>query len=206
MLRHHLSYAGFTLLEILLAIFIFTIVSALVVSGLHVVLHSQSMTDEKAKQLSELQRTLLLMSQDITSSIDRSIINSKGGIDAAFIGTSDSIHLTRAGLANPHAALPRSSLQRVGYRIDNHQLIRETWQVLDQTAKSLPDNQHTMSSVLALQFSFLTEQRQFVDRWPPEGSTQAKLPLGVRVSFTLENWGDITQLYLLPAAGGSIAK
>jgi type II secretion system protein J len=61
--------AGFTLLEILIALFIFTIVSMILVSALHNVLNNQAATEKKAHQLAKLQIAMLLMSRDIEQTI-----------------------------------------------------------------------------------------------------------------------------------------
>lgn len=197
---------GFTLLEILIALFIFTIVSIIMVSGLRTVLNSQAVTEKQADKLANLQITLLLLSRDIEQAINRPITSAKGGVDPAFIGTPKTLVFTHAGFANPQGQLQRSTLQRSQYSLEKGNLLRETWQVLDQTAKTLPSQRILLDSLSDLRFEYLDQQGKFTNNWPADGISQSALPRGVRIHLTIKNWGNITQFYLLPVSGQESAK
>src|SRR5579862_1725987 len=130
---------GFTLLEILIALFIFSIVSMIMVSGLHTVFNSQSAAEKHAAALTKLQIAFLVMSHDLEQVINRPITNAKKIVEGPFIGTHDTVTFTHAGFANPLGSLQRSTLQRTAYSLGNEQLIRSIWPVLDQTQKTLPN-------------------------------------------------------------------
>lgn len=200
------AFCGFTLLEVLIALFIFTIVSIIMVSGLRTVLNSQSVTEKQANHLSELQMALLLVSRDFEQAINRPITNAKGAIDSALIGTPRNVAFTHAGLANPLGQLQRSTLQRTQYELDKQNFIRETWPVLDQVPKTPSSQRILLDYVTDVRFEYLDYQGRFQNNWPPPESTQANLPRAIRISLTLQNWGKISQLYLLPAAGQDIVK
>src|SRR6185312_5679581 len=102
---------GFTLLEIIIALFIFSIVSIIIVSALHNVLNTQAATEKKAARLAELQIALLLLSRDIEQTVNRPIVNASGMLEG-FIGSSHTITFTHAGFVNPFGQLQRSTLQR----------------------------------------------------------------------------------------------
>lgn len=194
---------GFTLLEIIIALFVFSIVSMIVVSALHNVLNTQSATEKKAERLANLQIALLLMSRDFEQVINRPITNASGTLEG-FIGTPDSVTFTHAGLVNPFGMLQRSTLQRTQYALNDKVLNRLTWQVLDQAGEIKPDSKSILNSVNKLQFEYLDNKGRFQKIWPPLDQPKAVAPLAVRVSITLENWGKITQLYII--AGQPIEK
>jgi general secretion pathway protein J len=187
---------GFTLLEILIALFIFTIVSMIMVSTLHTVFDSQATTAKNAEKLSKLQLCLLLMSRDFEQAIDRPITNAKNMDESAFVGSPRSVAFTHGGWVNPKAEEQRGTLQRTEYSIENHRLVRSTWSVLDQSAKTIPNKRMLYDKVSDLRFEYLDEEGKFQNNWPKENSP-VPLPVAIRVSIILENWGKITQLYLL---------
>ncbi|HEX2549821.1 MAG TPA: type II secretion system minor pseudopilin GspJ [Gammaproteobacteria bacterium] len=193
--------SGFTLLEILMALFIFTIVSIMMVTTLHTVFDSQTVTAKNAEKTSKLQLSLLLMSRDFEQAIDRPITNAKNIYEGAFIGSPRTVTFTHGGWANPKGQEQRSTLQRTKYAIENHQLIRSVWTVLDQSAKTLPTRRVLYDKVSDLRFEYLDEDGKFQNNWPQE-NRQTSLPVAIRVSLTLEDWGKITQLYLLKGQNG----
>ncbi len=201
------SEIGFTLLEVLIAIFIFTIVSIIMVSGLRTVLNSQSVTSIQADKLANLQLTLLLMSRDLEQAINRPITSAKGNIETSLVGTPTNVTFTHAGFANPQGQLQRSTLQRTQYALEKTHLLRNTWPVLDQTAQTLPDSRILLDNLSDLRFEYLDPKGKFANHWPPSNSqSPSATPKGIRVHLSIKNWGKITQFYLLPATGQESAK
>ncbi len=190
--------AGFTLLEILIALFIFSIVSMIMVSALHTVFTSQSTTAKHADALTKLQIAFLLMSRDFEQTINRPITNAKGMVDPPFMGTHNTVSFTHGGFANPLGMMQRSTLQRTEYSLDNDHLIRSIYPVLDQTQKTLPSHRILLHSTTDLRFDYLDNQGKFQNNWPPTDQKQSVFPRAVRVSITLKNWGILTQLYIIP--------
>ncbi len=188
---------GFTLLEIIIALFIFSIVSLILVSALHNVLNIQSTTEEKAARLAKLQIAFLLLSHDIEQTIHRPIMN-VSGTQEGFIGTPDTVTFTHAGLTNPFGQLQRTTLQRTRYQFQNKKtFVRTTWPVLDQTRDTPSDTRELLNDVSDLQFEYLDNKGKFQPVWPPLDQPSALLPKAVRVSLTLKNWGKIQELYLI---------
>ena len=202
-INHPKKIRGFTLLEIIIALFIFSIVSFIVVSALHNVLTTQSSAEKKADRLAQLQVALLFLSRDLEQTIHRPITNTSGNPEG-FIGKDDMITFTHMGLDNPMNRLQRSTLQRTRYQRVNGNLQRLTWQVLDQTSESKPDTRNLLHDVSALHFDFLDNKNHFQKVWPPTDQPNAILPLAVRVTLTIKQWGSISQLYII--AGQPLEK
>lgn len=191
------SANGFTLLEILIALFIFTILSMILVGALHNVIGISSGTERNAEQLRKLQITLLMVSRDIEQTLDRPIINAGGKQEAAFIGTPRGFVFTHTGIANPTGLL-RSTLQRAGYGWHDQALWRITWPVVDQ-APQTKSHERRLLDVEKMSVEYLDKNGQFQPNWPAIGQAQEVLPKAVRITLSIANWGSLSQLYIIPA-------
>lgn len=192
------NHSGFTLLEILIALAIFTIVSVIMVKAMHTVFSSQSATNQKAARLAELQMAMLIVSRDIEQTIDRPVSNAAGNPEG-FIGTAHALTFTHGGRAVLQGNTQRSTLQRTRYSLDNRNLIRTTWPVLDVTGHTQSNNRTILRAVSELQFSYLDNKGQFQSSWPPaSGATNEPLPKAVQLSLKIERWGKLNQLYIIP--------
>ena len=114
---------GFTLLELLVAISIFGLLSVIAYSGLNSVLNTRQVLDEHMERLAEIQRTNLFLTADLRQIVKRDIRDEYGDLQKPLISnelnsdiTSRLIELTRSGYPNP-LGVTRSNLQRVAYRL-----------------------------------------------------------------------------------------
>jgi general secretion pathway protein J len=189
---------GFTLLEILIALFVFSIISLIMVSALHTALNTQTVTEKNAERFSQLEITFNLVSRDMEQIIDRPIVNAKGSTEAALIGTSTDISFTHAGLANPFGELTRSTLQRTHYFLSKSTLIRESWPELDRTTKTISSQRELVNDIVDLRFQYLDQEGKFQHVWPPQGQTQVSMPKAIRIELTFKNHDKMSQLYLIP--------
>ena len=191
--------AGFTLLEILIAMFIFTIISLILVGGLQSVIKAQSGTEKNAERLRDVQITLLMMSRDIEQAVDRPVMNEVGKENAAFMGNSNEFIFTHTGFANPSGTVTRSTMQRTGYAWHDGAIWRITTRVLDAVAEEKPHLRKLLDNVTSAQFQYLGKNGRFYDNWPGEGQTKQSLPRAVRINLTLKDWGSMSQLYVISA-------
>lgn len=198
-IRMKTSQYGFTLLEILIALFIFTILSMILVNALHNVINVQSRTERSAERLRNLQMSLVIMSRDIEQTVNRPILNTAGKEEPAFQGTSHGFIFTHTGLANPTGMLAKSALERTQYSWSDHVLSRITWAVLDEAPSSQSHTRQLLTEVDEAHFEYLDKEGRFQNTWPLQGDSSQILPRAVRVYLTIENWGTITQLYVIPA-------
>lgn len=186
--------AGFTLLEILIALFIFSIVSLLLSGALRNIINIQSRTTAHATQLHEVQIALLMMSRDIEQTVNRPVITANGKPEPAFVGTPTSLTFTRGGYVNASGVAVQSSMLREEYFFDNQTLQRKTWPVLDAAPQTLPHSRPLLTKVLSAAFSYLDSKGQFHANWPVGNSQQAVLPRAVKIKLTIENWGEVSEV------------
>jgi general secretion pathway protein J len=137
-----------------------------------------------------------MISRDLEQVVDRPIKTVSGTYEG-FIGTTNSVTFTHAGMDNPLAKSSRSTLQRTRYQLNDDVLRRYTWPVLDLAENVRPDARVLLDSVTELRFEYLDNKGTFQTSWPLAGQKNIPLPLAVRVSIVLRDWGTITQLYLI---------
>jgi len=194
--------AGFTLLELLVALAIFGLLATMSYSGLRVVMTQQSGTELAADQLSELQKLYLVMQRDIEQVVERPIRDEYGDQQPPFIGA-ETLQLTRAGWRNP-VGRQRSNLQRVGYALEDQQLVRYSWIVLDRAQDSEPLVQLLTEAIEQIQFRYLGGDNEWKEQWPDTESfadpsiVPASLPRVVEVTLEHEKYGPIVWLFQLP--------
>lgn len=197
------SEKGFTLLEILIALFIFALLSAIMASAMHSIFSSQERTELHSQQFDALQKAMLIFTRDIQQIVDRPITNATGGNEPALVGTTSTITFTHGGLINPFGIVNRSTLQRTRYQLNQTIFTRISWNALDQVQKTISTERSLFSPVTDLRFEYIDAKNQRQNSWPPPDQPQAGLPIGVRIILTLRDWGTLTQLYVI--TGTSLA-
>ena len=192
---------GFTLLEVLVAIAIFAFVGVMALSGYTQLQKQSEYQQTRLERVREVQRAVQTIAQDLTQLEPRAIREPIGDqhVPALLAGESVEYKLefTRAGWTNT-AGLPRPTLQRVAYRLDQDGLWRDHWRVLDRTQASEPVRVRLLSNVRAVTFRFLSPSREWIDRWPQPGGNPAEQerarPAAVEVTLELEDWGLIKRV------------
>ena len=193
--------SGFTLLEIIIAVGIFAVVSALAYGGLNTILRSSEKTQEASAQLESLQLAMSVIQQDLSQITDRPVRNEYGEKEAAILspGTFGRlISFTRRGWKNP-ADRPRSTLQRVAYLLEDDKLIREYWPQLDAAPGVETIKLPLLDDITEIKFRFLDRNKQWKNQWPPLTATKKVIPppLAVEITLITKNWGAIPRLFVL---------
>jgi general secretion pathway protein J len=192
---------GFTLLELLVSIAIFAVIGALAMGGYVELQKQNERTQSTLERVSEIQRAVQMITQDLEQLEPRPIREPLGDGRAPALladATTDyRMQLTRAGWSNT-AGLPRPTLQRVGYRLDQDGLWRDTWPVLDRTIAVEPTKLKLLGDVRAVSFRFLQSGSRWVERWPMSGATnpsgQRARPAAVEITLDLADWGQIRRV------------
>jgi len=196
---------GFTLIEILVAMAIFTIIGLASTGVLTSVINSDQLSSKRFEQLEELQRAMLTIERDILQIVPRALrVNGEpvavvlsGGEDV-FDSDTDGLGFVRVGWHNPQMLLPRSTLQAVGYRIQEQQLQRLYGNYVDNVIGYEPKVKILLSDIEDFQVSFLTEAEQLEEpeEWK-ETYSSATLPLAISITIVSKTFGEIRREFML---------
>ena len=130
------SQKGFTLIEVLVAVAIFGMLSVAAYTVLDSGMRSQRQSEERLSHLAEIQRLFFNMSQDIAYISKRPSRNDLGDVEPLLYGESEvsgqgfKMAFNRTNWRNP-AAFPRSHMQHVEYRFEDEKIFRKHRVFLD---------------------------------------------------------------------------
>jgi general secretion pathway protein J len=187
---------GFTLIEVLVAVFIAFVMFAMGYGTINQALTTRAGLKEKQARLIELQTAVRVLEQDFVQLTPRpvrqpigdepsqpalqgsangtqssgSVTSLGGGSSTASASTTSGapplVALTRAGWANP-TGLQRPAEQRVAYFFENGTLRREYWYVLDPTLSSTTARRDLLTKVKSVTFEYLDLTHNWQPQWPP---------------------------------------
>lgn len=196
--RKHLA---FTLIEVLVSLAIFGILAALAYGALSQTLLSAQMLNERMDRLQAIQKSIRHLSLDFLQLAPRPVRlelgDSIGPALQTDLSSEFALELTHGGWSNP-LALPRGTLQRTAYRLDDGELVRYYWTVLDRTLNNEPIAVTILDGVESILFRYMTDSGDWTEQWPPP---TAPGPLGLRqrpraveIILTLQDEGEIRRI------------
>lgn len=192
---------GFTLLELIVAVAIFAIMSAMAFGGLTSVLSTAGVSEVQQARLAELQLAMARLERDVEQMIDRRSNGPLGDVQPSLKADANGLEFTRAGRANP-LDRDRSGLLRVALQVDQDGLRRVVWPVVDRPAGAeAPEAELLLSGVQEAQVRLLNGSDSWVSEWPTlreNGETTEGLPRAVEIILTLQDWGEVRRLLVLP--------
>jgi general secretion pathway protein J len=192
---------GFTLVELLVALAIFAILSVLAYGGYNEAVRSRERARTSMQRLEALQTTMRLLTQDFEQLAPRPVRDVLGDSRLPALLADQRgqnlFALTRSGWTNP-AGLQRATLQRVSYVLEDGKLRREHFTVLDATLSDVPLKRELIDRVKSFRARFMDGQKQWQEQWPPLNAPAATLarsrPVAVEITLELEDLGTITRL------------
>ena len=196
---------GFTLLELLVAMFIAALMFAMGYGAIRQALTGRDAIQDQQTKLLEIQTAMRVLEQDFVQLAPRPIRAPVGfsWLPAlqATAATQPVVSLTRAGWTNPNG-LQRPGLQRVAYFFDNGTLRREYWTVLDPTQSNTTIKRDLMAHLKSVSFRFMDQARQWQDQWPPataqgqfaQEMTLRERPIAVEITLETEDWGKLVRI------------
>jgi len=196
---------GFTLIEILVAMAIFTIIGLASTGVLTSVINSDQLSSERFEKLEELQRAMLTMERDILQIVPRTARVNSGSASAVISGgedvldsDADGLGFVRVGWYNPQMLLPRSTLQAVGYRIQENQLQRLYGNYVDNVIGYEPKVKILMSDIEDFRVTFLTNAGQLEEpeEWN-ETYASGTLPIAISITIVSKTFGEIRREFML---------
>lgn len=194
------SAAGFTLVELLVALAIFAVLSGFAYRGLTAMLDSRKALQHESRKWRDVSLFVGRVERDLSAVLARNAIGASGSTLPAVsssIGTvneADGLALTRSG--SPLQQNPLAAPQRVAYRLTGDHVERLTWAGVDAAPREDPQVVSVLAPVRALSFRFLDPRSQdWRTAWP--GSSNL-LPTAVEVTVELASGERIVRVMDLP--------
>ena len=190
-------HAGFTLLELLVAVALFAVVAVLAYGGLDQIARQGSQLEAESTRLADVQRAVDRLASDLRAAVARPVRDASSGRLPALVGGARELDFTRGGYGN-RLAEPRAELERVGYRLEDRHLRRLHHAALDRPSPLPERNDDLLADVSELQFSYRDANGRSVASWPDSRAGQTSLPAAVMIRLRLRDYGDIERLVELP--------
>ncbi len=194
---------AFTLIEVLVALAIFGVLSVLSYQALAMTLDNADLLNARMDRLRAVQQTMRLLGRDLTQATPRPVRDPLSGGMIPSIrtdpGTQFALEVTHGGWANP-AGLARSTLQRSSYRVEDGELIRFHWNVLDAALASEPFTTVLLDEVESIEFNYLPPGgSEWSAQWPPLGMAGPRAlrmrPHVVEVVLKLTGEGELRRFF-----------
>ena len=193
---------GFTLLEVLIAIAIFSMVSMSSFSIFNTVIKSDESSKIRTDRINELQRGFLLIERDLLQIAKRSIrLNGEEPQedflytdDNSFSNSESTLAFVRQGWTNPGLLLPRSNMQSVAYQLNEGTFERLHFNFVDAIQGQEPKIRKLITEIEELNFEF------FYDKEWQDKIIGKNLPKAIAVELITKDYGLIRREFLV--AGG----
>jgi len=194
-LRSTAKQSGITLLELLVVIAVFSILSAAAYSGLQNSLKAEENFNASMRDLEAVQMSLTLFQRDIMQLSPRAVRDAFGDDEAAIVlFNGRELVFTRGGNFSS-LKLDQTELTRVSYSLQDEQLIRSHWRRLDSTQGDRPLSASLLSKVTNLQIRVLDQNNVWHLDWPLSGNDNIR---ALELTIELEDWGEIRRLFPAP--------
>ena len=187
--------SGITLLELLVVIAVFSIMSAAAYSGLQNSLKAEENFSASMKDLEAVQMSLTLFQRDIMQLSPRGIRDAFGDDEAAIVLLNGQELVFSRGGNFSSLKLDQTELTRVSYSLQDEQFIRSHWRHLDSTQGDRPLSASLLGKVTNLQIRVLDQNNLWHLDWPISNNAKIR---ALELTIELEDWGEIHRLFPAP--------
>ena len=189
---------GFTLVELLVSLLIFSMLSAAGVALLSISVRTQESAGARLDDLAALRRAGALMAGDLAQVAPRLQRDQAGRMHPAFHGGTGedglALAFVRRGWENDDEA-PRPSLQKVEYGLVEGRLVRRAYPMVDGAPPFA--SVALLEGVQSLRFRYRDPRGEWRDRWDP--TDPSRLPRAVEMVIAVSGSGTTRQLFLAGA-------
>ena len=190
--------AGFTLVEVLLALAIFGVISVLAYRATSALTEGEAQLSAEAARWRTLEALFTRLEADIRQAIPRSARAGPRVEPAWLAQPADSagnafLVFSRAG--TEFTDDPGLAGQRIGYRLRGHAVEIAYWPQLDNAANVQPAVYTLADGVAGFRIAYLTRAGRWRDTWPVQD--EAALPRAVRVDLKLDSGEAMERWFVL---------
>ena len=192
---------GFTLVEVLVALTIFALMSMLAYRGLTSVLETRAHLADDNRRWRDIALTLAQLEQDMSQAVNRPVRDNGGLTQPALLGNpqarADEAQLSVSRMGSAWQSGVAADVQRHAYRLNNGTLEQLVWPVLDQAPLSAPQVHPLLERVARFELRYLDAGGNWQPRWPLPGVATV-LPAALEVVLELDGGTTVTRVFVLP--------
>lgn len=194
-IKKTMKQQGFSLLEVLLALLIFSVIGLATEGLVSSSIKYQEKVVTKTEQLEDIAEVALRMRSDFLQIINRSVELHDSTREAALVGSSSSIRFTKSAWENPLES-KRPNYQRVTYVTSKNDLERAHSQWLD-IADAEDVASKYFKNIKDVGFQYLNAQMEWVPSWDSENI--GRLPRAIKVFFSTTGFTDVERVFEIPS-------
>ena len=194
---------GFTLVELLVALAIFAIMSGFAYRSLTAMLDSREALAKESRKWRDVAVFVGRVERDLAATLDRRATSASGTQLAALSSSVDEtvgprgLALSRSG--HMLSGSINSAPQRVAYRLREGAVERLSWATVDAAPRDQPAGTPILANVANLAFRFLDpKSNEWRSEWGLPGNAIEKAPAAVEMTLTLASGERIVRLFDLP--------
>jgi general secretion pathway protein J len=184
---------GFTLVEMLIALSIFGMITAAGVTLLGLTALTQETSDRLLAELGEIRRVGSLLTADLAQATPRLYRDRDGRPQRAFAGGGGDGSMLMLFVRHGWDRGEGGTVQRVGYRLNEGRLERLGFRNVDGGGTAVPVV--LLDGVTALRLRYRDQEGQWRERW--DASDATRLPHAVELVTNSETHGMVRQLFLV---------
>jgi|GEM_PF-85110 len=168
---------GFTLLEVMIALMVFALISMMAWQIIHGAMENSAFTDKQTANLSQLQLTYSRLERDLTQMVPRPV----HGDDSAFHLNGEALAFTTQDNLASFGRPAEPDILRVTWLLDKNTLWREFSPPLDLASNTQGTRVSVLEHVKGVQWRF------FQEGWRANWDSKTSIPQGVELTLTMEN-------------------
>lgn len=188
--------SGFTLLELLVALSIFSLIVTAGYSGLNSLSRALQVQRESSSQLADIQWAIARLDRDLIQAVNRPQ-RTENGVLPAFNG--DSRQLRLVSLAGSQLLQQALSEERpIHWQWQQPGVSRQMWQLPDRLSSSIPlSSTRLLDNVDVMEFRYQDKHGNWRSEWNSE-QQGGLLPRAVQLRMQLNGFGEIRRVLELP--------
>lgn len=192
---------GYTLIEVMVALFVFAIVASIIGAALQNTYRLRARLSSQDQTFKTITKMLLIMERDVEFMVNEPITNAAGNSQPSLVTkvgrNSKTVTFSRGGYVRAPDEPNQSHLLRVQYVFRQGTLHRLTWPRMDRLTDQ-PDSDVVLASgIVNIDWQFIDDKRRRFSLWPPVAQMENTLPRAVILNITFDNQKSLTRTWLL---------
>lgn len=190
---------GFTLIELMVAVMIFAIISIISYKTLSSLITTKEVVTATQNKWGNLAKTISQLSTSVNRAIPLVIRDENGIIQPAILGKAKlstkydaQLEFTLSGFIGDqeYGSVPP---KRVGFRFVRDTLYLVSWPVLNRAPHTQPELRIILNNIQKFTISYLYPDKSWQDSWPAPGMDYTTFPLAIKIYMKTNSDEEITR-------------